>query len=118
MAADDSFSWLGHLQHAALNASLVVIDEETRWDEVAQFLLLAIELDSRCDCIRRAGTDVSLVVDPRAMSAKISLGGKHTQLRQRRRVKVIAVIGKVRHPAEPKPVIFFCCSFHRSRLES
>src|SRR5207244_10696133 len=88
-------------RHAALDASFVIINEETRRNEVAQFLLLAIELDGRGDCVRGAGTDVSLVVNPRAMPAEIGLGGKHTQLRQRRRVKVITVIGKVRHPAEP-----------------
>src|SRR5205823_5285527 len=93
-------------RHAALNASLVVIDEETRWDEVAQFLLLAIELDGRCDCVGGARTDFSLIINFRTVSAQIGLGGKHAQLCQRCGIKMIAVIGKVRHPAEPETAIF------------
>jgi hypothetical protein len=61
--------------HAVLNASLVIINEETRRNEIAQFLLLAIELDGRSDCVRGAGADLSLIVNPRAMSAQIGLSG-------------------------------------------
>jgi len=62
-------------RHAVFNASLVIINEETRRDEVAQFLLLAIELDGRGDCVRRAGTNLPLIINSRATPAQIGFGG-------------------------------------------
>src|SRR5258708_18097314 len=44
-------------RYAVFNASLVIINEEPRWNEVAQFLLFAIELDGGGDCVCRAGAD-------------------------------------------------------------
>jgi hypothetical protein len=43
------------------------------------------------------------------MPAQIRFGGKHTKLCQRRGIKMIAVIGKVRHLAKPGTPIFSCC---------
>jgi hypothetical protein len=105
-------------RYTVFHASLVIINEETRWNEVAQFLLFAIELDGCGDCVRGAGADFTLIINSRTTPAQIDLGGKHTQFGQWRRVKVVTIIGKVRHPAEAETAIFSCYFFHCSRLES
>src|SRR5882672_3780928 len=105
-------------RYAAFDASLVIINEETRRNKVAQFLLLAIELDGRGDCVGGARTDFSLIINFRTVSAQIGSSGKHAQLCQRRGIKMIPVIGKIRHPAEPETAIFSWYFFHWSRLES
>src|SRR4029079_843735 len=101
-------------RYAVFDASLVIINEETRWNEVAQFLLFAIELDGRGDCICGTGADFSLIINSWATSAQIGFGGKHSQLRQRRRVEMITIIRKVRHPAQAETVSFWGRSFHCS----
>jgi len=105
-------------RHAVFDASLVIINEETRWNKIAQFLFLAIELDGRGDCIGGTGTDLALIVNPRAMPAQIGFRRKYTQLGQRRGVKMITIIGKVWHPAEPETAILSSYFFHSLRLES
>jgi hypothetical protein len=99
-------------RYTVLDASLVIINEETRWDKIAQFLFLAIKLDGRGDCVGSAGADLSLIINSRATSAQIDLGGKHTQLCQRSGIKMIAIIGKVRHPTQAGTAISACYFFH------
>jgi hypothetical protein len=65
-------------RYAMLNTSLIIVNEEARWNEVAQFLLLAIELDGCGDCVSRAGSNFSLVINSRATPAQIGFRGKHT----------------------------------------
>lgn len=80
-------------RHTVLHASFVVINEQTRRDEIGEFLFLAIELDGRGDRVRGAGTDLSLIVNRRAMFAQIGLAWKWAQFRHRRRIEMIAIIG-------------------------
>ena len=58
-------------RHAVFNTSLIIINEEARRDEVAQFLFHAIEFDGACDCVGRAGADLPLIIDCRALPAQI-----------------------------------------------
>src|SRR4029077_13371514 len=56
-------------RYAVLDASLVIINEETRWDKIAQVLFLAIELNGCGDCVGGAGADLPLIINFRAMPA-------------------------------------------------
>ena len=64
--------------------------------------------------ISGAGADLSLVVNFRAAFTQINFGGKGTELRHRRGVKMITVVRKIRHPAEAGTDSFFCQLFHCS----
>src|SRR5881394_3506252 len=59
----------------AFDDALVVIDEETRWDEDLRKLLFhLVELDGATDCIAGATSQLTLVVNGRALFAQIDPG--------------------------------------------
>src|SRR6266550_6435812 len=59
----------------AFDDALVVIDEETRWDEdLRELLFYLVELDGAANGIARATSQLALIVNRRAMRAQIDPG--------------------------------------------
>src|SRR5205823_7159844 len=59
----------------AFDDALVVIDEETRWDEdLRELLFHLVELDGATDGIARATSQLALIVNRRALRAQIDPG--------------------------------------------
>src|SRR6266511_2129532 len=101
----------GILVDRPLDDALVVVDEEARrLKDVDELLFHLVELESRCDRIRRAAAEASLVVDGRTGVAQIDRAGKRPEVPERRFEHPIALVGKIRNPAVPLGVA--CFRFH------
>src|SRR5205823_1458847 len=84
----------------ALDDALVVIDEETRWNEdLREPLFHLVELDGAADGIGGATSQLALIVNGRAFRAEIDPGRYSAEKGRRRGVKIIALVGDVGDPA-------------------
>ena len=85
--------------HRPLDLALVVVDEQTRRHEVPQPLLHAIELHRPRDRVGGAAAELALVVDGRALRAKVGRRRQRQEILRRRGVQVVALVGLVGDPS-------------------
>src|SRR5436190_22770015 len=84
----------------AFDDALVVVNEETRRDEdLRQRLFHLVELDGAADCIAGATSQLTLVVNGRALFAQMDPGRQGAQESGRGSVKEIALVRDVGDPA-------------------
>src|SRR5205823_13068927 len=84
----------------AFDDALVVVNEETRRDEDLRKLLFhLVELDGAADCIAGATSQLTLVVNGRALFAQMDPGRQGAQESGRGSVKEIALVRDVGDPA-------------------
>jgi hypothetical protein len=98
------------LLHRTLDDALIVIDEESARDEGrGLFLLHLVELDRADDGVGRAAPKLTLVVDRRALRAKVHRRRERGQCLPRRRVGEVPMVRQVRHPPVAGDVSWYYC---------
>src|SRR5439155_23638177 len=85
---------------SAFDDALVVVNEETRWDEdLRELLFHLVELDGAADGVAGATSQLALIVNRRALFAQIDPGRQGAQESGWGGVKEIALVRDVGDPA-------------------